>query len=235
MARVLPRSLNLNLLRRASTASAAAPNFGWIGPGAMPAARKAAQDAMLRVDHAGEVGAVEIYRGQSWVLRHDAALRPLLKEMQAGEETHVKALEALLAARRARPSALTPLWRAAGFALGVASAAAGPRVAMAVTVAVETAISAHYNAQVRDVLAGGAGAGAGADAGAGAGASAGAAAGVTAADAELVSVFARHRDEEVAHHDTAVAHGARDAPGFAAISAVVQAGCAVAIAVATRV
>ena len=172
---------------------------------------------MLRVDHAGEVGAVEIYRAQAWVLRGTPA-EPMLRDMQAGEEEHLRTLEAMLASRRVRPSLLLPLWRAAGFALGAASALLGRRSAMAATVSVETAISGHYNAQVRELLEAGGGvprAGSG--------------------DEELVAVFAKHRDEEVAHHDAAVAQGAREAPGFAAQDAVIKAGCAVAIQVATRV
>jgi demethoxyubiquinone hydroxylase (CLK1/Coq7/Cat5 family) len=98
---------------------------------------------MLRVDHAGELGAVEIYRGQAWVLR-GTTLEPTLRAMQAGEEVHLARLSALLGERRVRPSLLAPLWGAAGFALGVATGLLGRHMAMAATVSVETAISRHY-------------------------------------------------------------------------------------------
>lgn len=175
---------------------------------------------MLRVDHAGEAAAVAIYEGQAFVLRGTPAA-PLLAHMREGEVAHLKTLDGLLAARRVRPSLLLPLWRAAGFALGAASALLGTRSAMAATVSVETAISGHYNAQVRELLAGPGGGGGGGHAEPG--------------DAELVAVFAQHRDEEVAHHDTAVAEGARDAPGFAAQDVVIRGGCAAAIQVASVV
>jgi len=171
---------------------------------------------MLRVDHAGEVGAVEIYRAQAWVLKGTPA-EATLRDMQAGEEEHLRTIESLMAARRVRPSLLLPLWRAAGFALGAATALLGRRSAMAATVSVETAISGHYNAQVRELLEAGGGpprAGSG--------------------DEELVAVFAKHRDEEVAHHDTAVAEGAREAPGFAVQDAAIKTGCALAIQVASK-
>jgi ubiquinone biosynthesis monooxygenase Coq7 len=171
---------------------------------------------MLRVDHAGELGAVEIYRGQAWALR-GTSVEPTLRAMQAGEEAHLTRLNALLGERRVRPSLLAPLWGAAGFALGVATGLLGRQMAMAATVSVETAISRHYNAQVRALLEEG---------------SRGAA---QRGDEELMAVFSKHRDEEVEHHDTAVAAGAKDAPGFLVQDAVISVGCAAAIAVATKV
>ena len=178
-----------------------------------PLARRA---EMLRVDHAGELGAVEIYRGQAWVLR-GTSLEPTLRAMQAGEEAHLTRLNALLGERRVRPSLLAPLWRAAGFALGVATGLLGRQMAMAATVSVETSISKHYNSQVRELLEeGGRGGG-------------------QRGDEELVAVFSKHRDEEVEHHDAALAQGARDAPAFAAQDAAIKAGCALAIQITTMV
>ena len=56
------------------------------------------------------------------------------------------------------------------------------------------------------------------------------------ADARLATLFSKHRDEEIEHHDTAVGLGARSTPGcFAIINAVVMAGCAAAIQVAKRI
>jgi ubiquinone biosynthesis monooxygenase Coq7 len=172
--------------------------------------------------------------------------------MCRGEEVHLDTLNRLVAERRVRPSIFLPAWRAAGFALGVATGLMGRTTAMAATVAVETVISAHYNDQVREILrrgwAGapmggsggfgvGVGGGVGVGVGGGVGASGGAAAvgeGGAASEGELLAVFSRHRDEETAHHDTAVAQGARNAPGFAALNAVIQLGCHAAISVAKR-
>jgi len=100
-------------------------------------------DRILRVDHAGEYGAVRIYEGQMAVLQ-DAETQRLLKvgailpsvacieavvvltnphyvvqEMRDGEVVHLRNLETLLPKRRARPTALLPLWNIAGFALGL--------------------------------------------------------------------------------------------------------------------
>jgi ubiquinone biosynthesis monooxygenase Coq7 len=138
--------------------------------------------------------------------------------MQVGEEEHLRTLDRTLGEMRVRPSALVPLWRLAGFTLGAVSALLGKTSAMATTVAVETSIAAHYNDQVRELIKRGPG-------------------GVTPSagtDTHLVSLFQKHRDEETEHHDTAIAHGARDAPGYQVINTIVQTGCAAAIQVAKR-
>ena len=103
--------------------------------------RRALVGEMLRVDLAGEAAAVEIYRGQEWALGASSPLRATLAHMREGEEQHLRAVAALVAAHRARPTLLLPAWRAAGFALGAATALMGREAALACTVAVETAIS----------------------------------------------------------------------------------------------
>ncbi|RMF72582.1 MAG: demethoxyubiquinone hydroxylase family protein, partial [Alphaproteobacteria bacterium] len=106
---------------------------------------------MLRVDHAGELGAVHIYRGQRAVIGEHHRLSPVLREMEAQEEEHLERFNQLLRTHRVRPSLLAPLWQAAGRALGAATALMGPHAAMAATAAVEEVIDDHY-ARQRDRL-----------------------------------------------------------------------------------
>ena len=103
-------------------------------------------DRIIRVDHAGEFGAKRIYEGQLAVLRGKPEAQAI-ERMYAQELEHLKAFEKLMVERRVRPSALHPLWNAAGFALGAATALLGPKAAMACTVAVEEVIDEHYRAQ----------------------------------------------------------------------------------------
>ena len=72
---------------------------------------------MLRVDHAGEYGAVRIYEGQIAVLGK-TAVGPTLQHMKEQEDHHLKTFSELLPKHRVRPTALIPLWDVAGFALG---------------------------------------------------------------------------------------------------------------------
>ena len=110
------------------------------GPGA-DAARLA---EMLRVDHAGELAAGAIYRGQRAVLRASpGAGRTLaqIADLEAQEDEHLARFDALLIDRGVRPSLLAPVWRAAGFALGAATALIGETAAHACTEAVESVIA----------------------------------------------------------------------------------------------
>jgi ubiquinone biosynthesis monooxygenase Coq7 len=164
--------------------------------------------AMIRVDHAGEYGAARIYAGQLAVMGNRHAFSGEIARMAAQEERHLKAFDRMILERRVRPTLLMPLWHMAGYALGAASALAGPRAAMAVTAAVETEIDRHYAAQ-RAELQG--------------------------ADTELEALVADFQAEEVEHRETAVAHGAEQAPAYPLMSALIRAGCRVAIRASERI
>ena len=116
------------------------------GPAYLPGDPTPPVDAMIRVDHAGEFGAVRIYEGQLAVLPPGPA-RDAVQEMAAQEQEHIATFNALIADRGVRPTALSPLWHVAGYALGAWTARMGPRAAMACTVAVEEVIDAHYREQ----------------------------------------------------------------------------------------
>ncbi len=165
----------------------------------------------LRVDHAGELGAVWIYRGQRAVFdaaRGKADIAGQVKEMEGHEAVHLQAFDALLNARRVRPTLMTPLWRLAGFALGAGTALLGEKAAHACTEAVETVIEGHYADQIKDLKS---------------------------REPELADQLAKFRADELAHRDHAIEAGARSAPGYGLLSTVIQAGCRVAIKLAEKV
>src|ERR1700733_6253488 len=111
-------------------------------------------ESMIRVDHAGEYGAVRIYEGQLAVLkrrRNAAASVETIAHMAEQEQRHLKAFDQLVNERRVRPTALEPLWRVAGFALGFGTALMGEKAAFACTAAVEEAIDEHYAAQLESL------------------------------------------------------------------------------------
>jgi ubiquinone biosynthesis monooxygenase Coq7 len=167
---------------------------------------------MLRVDHAGEYGAVAIYRGQLAVFERrpgHARIVGQLGKMAGQEQAHLDAFDKLLAEGRVRPTALSPIWNVAGFALGAATALMGEKAAHACTEAVETVIEEHYGDQVAELEATG--------------------------DADLAGRLARFRDEEVAHKDLAVAEGASQAPGYPLLSALIRTGCRLAIRISSKI
>lgn len=99
----------------------------------------------LRSDHAGETGAVWIYRGVLAVSR-DAAVRAFAQRHRATEEEHLRLVAASLPwPRRSR---LLPAWRLAGFLTGALPALAGPRAVYATIAAVETFVDQHYQQQI---------------------------------------------------------------------------------------
>jgi len=161
----------------------------------------------IRVDHAGEYGAARIYAGQLAVLGRGPH-GPTLEHMLAQEQRHLETFSELVAARRVRPTALLPFWHLAGFALGAATAALGPRAAMACTVAVEETIDAHYSAQE---------------------------AALDEDEAPLRATIAEFRAEELEHRDTALANGAEQAPAYRLLSALIRTGCRAAIALSEKI
>lgn len=169
-------------------------------------------EQMVRVDHAGEYGAVRIYRGQNAVFSgHPSKTRiaSQLQCMEADEQHHLDAFDGHIRDGLARPTFLGPAWHAAGFALGAATALMGERAAHACTEAVETVIEGHYGRQVEELRLMG--------------------------ETALADQFAQFQAEEVAHKDLAVEEGAQDAVGYPLLSAAITAGCHVAITVSERV
>jgi len=141
------------------------------------------------------------------VLRHGPAAEKI-KEMAAQERKHLDAFNKLAAERRVRPTALEPLWHLAGFALGAATALMGEKAAMACTVAVEEVIEEHYADQAAKL---------GED------------------EAPLRETIQEFRADELEHRDTAVAHHARETPGYELLASAIKAGSRLAIWLSTRV
>jgi len=168
---------------------------------------EAAVARMIRVDHAGEYGAVRIYEGQLAVLGKSQA-GGVIREMAEQERRHLERFEKLVHERRVRPTALSPLWHVAGYALGAASALLGERAAMACTVAVEEVIDDHYRRQAESL---------GED------------------QAQLRRTIEDFRADELAHRDLALAHGAGSAPAHDLLTATVKIGSRIAIWLSTRV
>jgi ubiquinone biosynthesis monooxygenase Coq7 len=164
-------------------------------------------DRFLRVNHAGEYGAVRIYEGQLRVLGR-SAVGPVIREMAEKEREHLRKFERLVPQRRARPTALQPFWHVAGFALGAATALLGPRAAMACTVAVEEVIDDHYRRQVECL---------------------------PDDESELRTLFEEFRQDEVEHRDIAFGHGARETPVYGALTGAIKAGSRLAIWLSERV
>ncbi|QRV85844.1 ubiquinone biosynthesis monooxygenase COQ7 [Ceratobasidium sp. AG-Ba] len=176
--------------------------------------QREALEAALRVDQAGEVAANYIYMGQIAVLGRDPRLGPLIQDMWDQEKKHLAVMNALQTQHRVQPTLLHGVAQVAGWGLGAATALMGKEAAMACTEAVETVIGEHYDDQLSDL---------------------------DKVKSEhpslplLKSVIREFRDDELEHLDTAVEHHSQRAPAHALLTAVVEAGCKVAIELCKRV
>lgn len=177
--------------------------------------RKKLIDEIIRVNHAGELGADRIYFGQVTALRtREPDKVAVVQHMWDQEKEHLETFERLLVQKRGQRSLLSPLWNVGGFLLGYGSACLGSRAAMATTVAVEKVITEHYDAQLRKLIA---------DKDA------------LEENKELIGLISKFRDEEQEHHDTGLAHEAEQTPFYGLIYHGVQALCKVSIKIAEKI
>ncbi len=99
----------------------------------------------LRTDHAGETGAVYIYRGILAVSR-DPAVIAFSKAHLKTEQSHLEKIEAVLA--KPDRSRLIALWRVAGWLTGALPALFGRNAVYHTINAVETFVDHHYQEQI---------------------------------------------------------------------------------------
>ena len=162
---------------------------------------------MIRVDHAGEYGAVRIYAGQLAVLGKHASASSI-RHMAEQEERHLKTFDRLVNERKVRPTALEPLWRVGGYALGVGTALMGEKAAFACTAAVEEVIDAHYAGQIAEL---------------------------DDSDPELKRTVEDFKADEARHRQLALDLGAEQAPAYKLLRGAIKLGCRVAIKLSEKI
>ena len=166
-------------------------------------------EQLIRVDHAGEYGAVRIYEGQLAVLKKKSCA-PIISHMLEQEMVHKETFDNLISKHRVRPSALIPLWHLVGFALGATTAMMGEKAAMACTVGVEDAIDEHYQSQIEELEQ-------------------------YKDESELRDICIKFREEELEHRDTGLDHGAKQAPGYEVLTGAIKVGSKLAIWLSKRI
>ena len=111
-------------------------------------------EEFIRVDHAGERGAVKIYEGQLLALNtlvKDEALKKIIEEMKVHEKEHSDFFEEEIKKRNIKPTKFLPLWDLLGVGLGFGSTILGKKAAMLCTASVEEVIDEHYQNQINQL------------------------------------------------------------------------------------
>ncbi len=163
---------------------------------------------IIRVNHAGEYGAKQIYNGQLAVfkLKNDQSSVDLIEHMKAQEEVHFDYFNQKIIDQKVRPTIMQPLWQVAGFGLGFITAAMGKKAAMACTVAVEEVIDEHYQNQLE-----------------------------TLEKSELKEKIEQFREEELEHRDIGIKNHAEDLFIYKPLSFLIKKASKLAIAISTKI
>ena len=165
-------------------------------------------DKILRVDHAGEVGAAKIYEGQLKVLGK-TDVGPMIQHMKDQEKEHLDTFHDLLNEHEVRPTIMLPIWNLAGYGLGVISAAMGKKAAMACTIAVEEVIGKHYEKQADQLT--------------------------EKKYQSLKKKLLKFRDDELEHKDIAYQNGATKKGLYSIMDKIIKTGSKIAINISEKV
>ena len=168
-------------------------------------------EEFIRVDHAGERGAVKIYEGQLLALNtivKDENLRKTIEEMKLHEKEHCEFFEKEIKKRKIKPTKFLPLWDLLGVGLGFGSTLLGKKAAMLCTASVEEVIDKHYLDQINQL---------GPD------------------EKELKEKITKFRQDELDHKDIAYEEGASKKGLYSLMDKVIKTGSRIAINISEKI
>jgi len=171
-------------------------------------------EEIIRVDHAGERGAVNIYDGQLLALqflKSDPEMESKISEMKEHEKEHLKYFEQQLAERKVRPTVLLPLWDMLGVSLGFITGLMGKKATMLCTASVEEVIDKHYLSQIEHLEKD------------------------EKQEIDLLKKIKKFRQDEIEHRDLAYEEGATKQGVYGFLDFIIKTGSKVAIEVAKKV
>ena len=168
-------------------------------------------EEFIRVDHAGERGAIKIYEGQllalSTVVKNND-LKEMIKDMKEHEQEHCNFFEDQIRKRNIKPTKLLPLWDLLGLGLGFGSTVLGKKAAMLCTASVEEVIDDHYKNQIDQI---------GSD------------------ENNLKNKITKFRNDEIHHKDIAYNEGATKEGFYTIIDKVIKTGSKLAIKISEKI
>ena len=168
-------------------------------------------EEFIRVDHAGERGAVKIYEGQLLALNtlvKDESLKKTIEEMKIHEIEHCQFFEGEIKKRKIEPTKFLPLWDLLGVGLGFGSTLLGKKAAMLCTASVEEVIDEHYLNQINQL---------GPD------------------EKDLKKKIIKFREDELHHKDIAYEEGATKKGFYSIMDKIIKVGSKLAINISEKV
>jgi len=168
-------------------------------------------EEIIRVDHAGERGAIKIYEGQLLALKtivQDNELKDKIEEMKEHEKEHLEYFEKEIQKRSIKPTHLLPLWDLMGITLGFGTAILGKKAAMLCTASVEEVIEDHYQNQIKKI---------GND------------------EMELKAKIEKFKGDEINHKNIAYEAGATNKGLYSIMDKVIKTGSRIAIAISEKI
>ena len=168
-------------------------------------------EEFIRVDHAGERGAIKIYEGQLLALNtivKNEELKKKIEEMQIHEREHCDYFEKEIKRRNIKPTKFLPLWDLLGVGLGFGSTLIGKKAAMLCTASVEEVIDKHYQNQINQLKND---------------------------EKELKSKIVKFRDDELHHKDIAYEEGATKEGFYYIMDKIIKAGSKIAINISEKI
>ena len=172
---------------------------------------KANIEEFIRVDHAGERGAIKIYEGQLLALStivKDESLKKTIEEMKIHEKEHCDFFEKEIKKRKIKPTKFLPLWDLLGVGLGFGSTILGKKAAMLCTASVEEVIDKHYQSQI-DQLG--------------------------SEEKEFKKKIIKFREDELHHKDIAYEKGATKKGLYSIMDKIIKTGSKVAISISEKI
>ena len=168
-------------------------------------------EEFIRVDHAGERGAIKIYEGQllalNTIIKNDK-LNKKIEEMQVHEKEHCDYFEKEIKKRNIKPTKFLPLWDLLGVGLGFGSAIIGKKATMLCTASVEEVIDQHYQNQINQLKND---------------------------EKELKKKIVKFRNDELQHKDIAYEEGATKKGFYSIMDKIIKTGSKIAIGISEKI
>jgi len=177
----------------------------------MKKANKIKVEEFIRVDHAGERGAIKIYEGQLLALqtfKQDEDLKKQIEEMKEHEKEHCNYFENEIKKRNIKATKLLPLWDLLGVGLGFGSTILGKKATMLCTASVEEVIQEHYANQIDQL---------GSD------------------EKKLKDKIIKFRQDEIHHKDIAYEEGATKEGPYSILDKIIKTGSKIAINISEKI